>query len=179
MLAGDPTFDHNPSSSESPTEGTHCSYSPFRILSANSRFSDFREGPPMKSKIGRQSRCPPSIPRPPSARGTEMMAVPGRSGQDAQMHTAVRARLKSLGVSSSAIVEDTAQKHSPIGGECGNLIVKLPGTMRGPRRLLMAHLDTVPICVGSRPVRKRRSNRLERFQERPWAPTTARASACS
>jgi tripeptide aminopeptidase len=62
--------------------------------------------------------------------------------------------LKTLGVSSSAIVEDAAQKRSPIGGECGNLIVKLPGTVRGPRRLLMAHLDTVPICVGSRPVRK-------------------------
>lgn len=85
---------------------------------------------------------------------SEMMAVPGRSGQERKMHTAVRARLKSLGVSSSAIVEDAAQKRSPIGGECGNLIVKLPGTARGPRRLLMAHLDTVPICVGSRPVRK-------------------------
>ena len=31
---------------------------------------------------------------------------------------------------------------------------KLPGSVRGPRRLLMAHLDTVPICVGSQPVRK-------------------------
>jgi tripeptide aminopeptidase len=85
---------------------------------------------------------------------SEMMAVPGRSGQERKIHTAVRARLKSLGVSSTAIVEDAAQKRSPIGGECGNLIVKLPGTVRGPRRLLMAHLDTVPICVGSRPVRK-------------------------
>jgi hypothetical protein len=46
---------------------------------------------------------------------SEMMAVPGRSGQERKIHTAVRARLKSLGVSSSAIVEDTAQKRSPIG----------------------------------------------------------------
>jgi tripeptide aminopeptidase len=30
----------------------------------------------------------------------------------------------------------------------------LPGTIRAPRRMLMAHVDTVPICVGSRPVRK-------------------------
>jgi tripeptide aminopeptidase len=51
-------------------------------------------------------------------------------------------------------VEDTAQKRSPYVGDCGNLIVKLPGTVRGPRRLLMAHLDTVPICVGSKPVRR-------------------------
>ena len=35
---------------------------------------------------------------------------------------------------------------------------RLPGTFRGPRRLLMAHLDTVPVCVGARPVR--RGNRI-------------------
>jgi tripeptide aminopeptidase len=33
----------------------------------------------------------------------------------------------------------------------GNLIVCLPGTRKGARRLLMAHLDTVPLCVGSQP----------------------------
>jgi tripeptide aminopeptidase len=85
---------------------------------------------------------------------TELMAVPGRSGQERKIQASVRARLKGLGVSSSAIVEDAVQKRSPLGGDSGNLIVKLPGTLRGPRRLLMAHLDTVPICVGSRPVRK-------------------------
>src|SRR5262249_57706643 len=31
-------------------------------------------------------------------------------------------------------------------------VVRVPGTGRGPRRLLMAHLDTVPLCVGARPV---------------------------
>jgi tripeptide aminopeptidase len=36
----------------------------------------------------------------------------------------------------------------------GNLVLKLPGTVRGPRRMLSAHVDTVPICVGSRPVKK-------------------------
>lgn len=85
---------------------------------------------------------------------SELMAIPGRSGQERKMHTAVRARLKSLGVPAPAIVEDRAQKRSPLGGDSGNLIVKLPGTIRGPRRLLMAHLDTVPLCVGSRPARK-------------------------
>ena len=37
-------------------------------------------------------------------------------------------------------------------GNVGNLIVKLPGTVRGPRRLLMAHMDTVPVCLGAQPV---------------------------
>ncbi|HET6327460.1 MAG TPA: M20/M25/M40 family metallo-hydrolase [Planctomycetaceae bacterium] len=109
----------------------------------------------MKSKIDDPAAALPTINAAAALRlVTEMMAVPGRSGQERQMHAAVRARLKSLGVSSSAIIEDKAQKQSPIGGECGNLIVKLPGTIRGPRRLLMAHLDTVPICIGSRPIRR-------------------------
>src|SRR5204862_4057054 len=43
---------------------------------------------------------------------------------------------------------------TPLGGQVGNLLLKLPGTIRGPRRMLSAHVDTVPICVGSRPVRK-------------------------
>lgn len=34
----------------------------------------------------------------------------------------------------------------------GNLVCKLPGTRRGARRMLMAHVDTVPLCEGVRPV---------------------------
>jgi tripeptide aminopeptidase len=34
------------------------------------------------------------------------------------------------------------------------MVLKLPGTVRAPRRMLSAHVDTVPICVGSRPVRR-------------------------
>jgi tripeptide aminopeptidase len=30
--------------------------------------------------------------------------------------------------------------------------VKLPGTLKGPRRLFMAHMDTVPVCKGAKPV---------------------------
>ncbi len=37
-------------------------------------------------------------------------------------------------------------------GEIGNLIVKIPGTQPGPVTLLSAHVDTVPICVGSQPL---------------------------
>ena len=46
---------------------------------------------------------------------------------------------------------DTAHQRTPTPGEVGNLILKLPGTLRAPRRLLMAHLDTVPVCLGSTP----------------------------
>lgn len=84
----------------------------------------------------------------------ELMAVPGRSGQEATIASVVCEKLTAAGVAESQFTSDTAYCKSPIGGEAGNLIVKLPGTVRGPRRLLMAHLDTVPLCVGSQPVRR-------------------------
>jgi tripeptide aminopeptidase len=84
----------------------------------------------------------------------EMMAIPGKSAQEAQVLDTIRKKLRKAGVPASAITVDAANKKSPLGGEVGNLIVKLPGTMRGPRRLMMAHLDTVPLCVGSQPVKK-------------------------
>ena len=59
-----------------------------------------------------------------------------------------------------AVATDQAFKKSPIGGSIGNLAVRLPGTVKAPRRMLSAHMDTVPICAGARPVRKgRRSSR--------------------
>ncbi len=33
-------------------------------------------------------------------------------------------------------------------------MLRLPGTIRAPRRLLMAHMDTVPLCAGSKPAVK-------------------------
>lgn len=85
---------------------------------------------------------------------TNMMGIPGKSGHEAAIAEFIVSQLKAAGVPDSAISFDTAHKKSHIGGEVGNLIVKLPGTIRGPRRLLMAHMDTVPLCVGSQPVRK-------------------------
>lgn len=82
-----------------------------------------------------------------------MMAIPGKSGHEGRIAEFIVERLKRAGVRGSAIAFDTAHKRSPIGGESGNLIVKLPGTQRGARRLLMGHIDTVPLCVGAQPVR--------------------------
>lgn len=85
---------------------------------------------------------------------TELMSVSGRSGQEGRVAGVIRRVLRKAGVPDSAVSTDSAHRKSPIGGETGNLIVKLPGTVRAPRRLLMAHLDTVPLCVGSQPVRR-------------------------
>ncbi len=84
----------------------------------------------------------------------EMMAIPGSSGDESAIATFIVDHLKEAGVGENAIRFDKAHQRSPHGGSTGNLFVKIPGNVSGPRRLLSAHLDTVPICVGSRPTRK-------------------------
>jgi tripeptide aminopeptidase len=84
----------------------------------------------------------------------EMMGIPGRSGEESAVMEFIRGKLLEAGVSAGALETDDANRRSKFGGEVGNLALKLPGTVRGPRRMLAAHVDTVPICVGSRPVRK-------------------------
>lgn len=82
----------------------------------------------------------------------ELMAIPGPPGKEADVATTITKKLRAAGAPASAIQSDTAHRRTPIKGNTGNLLLKLPGTVRGPRRLLMAHMDTVPLCVGSRPV---------------------------
>ena len=83
-----------------------------------------------------------------------MMAIPGKSGDEQAIARYIIDRLSAAGVPAEAIQVDQAHTKSPHGGHQGNLIVKLPGTRRAPRRLLMGHIDTVPLCVGCEPVQK-------------------------
>src|SRR5689334_20609701 len=84
----------------------------------------------------------------------EMMAIPGRSGEEAIIMDFIRGKLIDAGIPRASVSFDDANRRTPLGGQVGNLVLKLPGTVRRPRRMLSAHLDTVPICVGSRPVKK-------------------------
>ncbi|HEX5445414.1 MAG TPA: M20/M25/M40 family metallo-hydrolase, partial [Pirellulales bacterium] len=79
----------------------------------------------------------------------------GKSGEERHVAEYITRQLRKAGVPASAITSDDANRHTPYHGQVGNLVCTLPGTVRGQRRLLMAHLDTVPLCVGCRPVRKR------------------------
>lgn len=81
----------------------------------------------------------------------ELMAIPGRSGDEEAVASYVRDKLLASGAPADAIKTDNAHVRSPLKGSIGNLILKLPGTVKGARRLLSAHLDTVPICVGCKP----------------------------
>ncbi len=84
----------------------------------------------------------------------DLIAISGGSCQEHDVSTWIQQVLAKAGVPASAVSIDNAHKRSPAGGTTGNLIVKLRGTIKGPRRLLMAHMDTVPLCAGCKPVRE-------------------------
>ncbi len=81
-----------------------------------------------------------------------LMAIPGVSGQERQVLEFVVQQLKTAGADPAMIEIEPPPPNTPVQGEIGSLIFKLPGTIKAPRRLLMAHLDTVPICVGCKPI---------------------------
>lgn len=83
----------------------------------------------------------------------KLMAIPGGSGDEQRVAEFVREQLLAAGADPRHIQTDSANRRTLLKGEIGNLIYKMPGTQRGRRRMFSAHLDTVPICLGSRPVR--------------------------
>jgi tripeptide aminopeptidase len=82
----------------------------------------------------------------------KLLAIPGISGQEAGVARYIAGELRKAGAAAAWIRHDAAQRSSPHGGAVGNLICRLPGTSGGPRRMLVAHMDTVPLCRGVRPV---------------------------
>ncbi|MBL9123387.1 MAG: M20/M25/M40 family metallo-hydrolase [Planctomycetaceae bacterium] len=107
----------------------------------------------------RQALTPPAAPHEPDLAASldlvmRLMAVPGPSGREAKVSQLIASELRRAGVRDEQLQWDNAHQRTLIPGEIGNLVCKLPGTLRGPRRLLMAHIDTVPLCEGSQPVRK-------------------------
>lgn len=110
-----------------------------------------------KSAPTHRTGVPPIDEQAAIERVIQLMAIRGKSCEEGEVVRFITSELKRAGVSDSAISVDRVNQKSPVGGEVGNLIVSLPGTKRGPKRLLMGHLDTVPLCVGSRPILKGRT----------------------
>ncbi len=83
----------------------------------------------------------------------DLLAAKGPSGGEGPVAELVKQKLIAAGCKPQWIKfsgKSRLQKHFTIG----NLIVKIPGTVRAPRIMFSAHLDTVPICQGVIPVRK-------------------------
>ena len=83
------------------------------------------------------------------------LAVEGITGQEKAIGREVAAALAEAGVPRKGIRFDNANERIPLPTETGNLIVTLPGTRSGPRLLFSTHLDTVPLCSGAAPVRRK------------------------
>lgn len=89
----------------------------------------------------------------------ELMAIPGKSGSEAAVARYITRQLRAAGVAAALITTDNVHRRTRVRGDTGNLVLKLPGSRRAPRRLLAGHMDTVPICVGSKPVLRGRTVR--------------------
>jgi rhodanese-related sulfurtransferase len=98
----------------------------------------------------------PAVPTPDAAAARklvlDLLSIPGVSGDEKAIAERIEHHLRSAGCPTSAIHFDKAHTKTPVKGNVGNLIVTFPGTLPGPRRLFMAHMDTVPVCVGAKPV---------------------------
>ncbi|OWK40918.1 M20/M25/M40 family metallo-hydrolase [Fimbriiglobus ruber] len=82
----------------------------------------------------------------------QFLAVPGITGEEAGIAKEIQRALKAAGVPAKAVAFDDAHARIPLPTQTGNLIVKLPGTLKGaPRLLFMTHMDTVPLCAGAKP----------------------------
>jgi len=81
----------------------------------------------------------------------ELTPIQGPSGREQEVMKKIVSILVAAGVPEGCLTFDDANTRCPGGGETGNLIVRIPGTMEGSTTLLSAHTDTVPICVGSDP----------------------------
>ncbi|MCG6156135.1 M20/M25/M40 family metallo-hydrolase [Rubinisphaera margarita] len=81
----------------------------------------------------------------------DLLRIAGGSGQETQVLAAIERKLLDAGLDPTQMRYDEANTRAGFG-EVGNLIVTLPGTISAPRRLLMAHVDTVPLCLGAVPL---------------------------
>ncbi len=86
----------------------------------------------------------------------ELLAIPGSSTHEGKVLEYITTKLRAAGAPAGSIHSDKAHRRSPYGGEAGNLVLRLPGARRSGRRMLVAHVDTVPLCRGGRPRRKGR-----------------------
>jgi tripeptide aminopeptidase len=82
-----------------------------------------------------------------------LMAVPGGSCKETEIAQAVKDELLAAGANPDDIYHDDAHTRTRTPGDIGNLFFKFGQDLPGDPLLLSAHLDTVPVCLGSRPER--------------------------
>jgi tripeptide aminopeptidase len=83
----------------------------------------------------------------------DLLAAVGPSGGEGPVAEVVQQKLIEAGCKPQWI-KLVGKSRLPKGFTIGNLIVKIPGTVKAPRLMFSAHLDTVPICQGVVPIKK-------------------------
>ena len=84
----------------------------------------------------------------------DLLALPGVSGGEQQVADYIKQRLLQAGGNSRSLESDQAHRRTRLNGHRGNLVFRFRGTSRAPRRMLVAHMDTVPICLNAQPIIK-------------------------
>lgn len=80
------------------------------------------------------------------ARLMELLSISAPTGEEKPVSDHLRDAFTRLGVPEASVRIDDAPARISLPCQVGNLIVTLPGTTGGPRRLLSAHMDTVPLA---------------------------------
>jgi tripeptide aminopeptidase len=83
----------------------------------------------------------------------ELLAADGPSGGEGPVAETVKQQLLAAGCDPKWF-RTAGLNRLPKEFTIGNLIVKIPGTVKAPRIMFSAHLDTVPLCRGAVPVKK-------------------------
>ena len=89
----------------------------------------------MPSRPSRSTLAPPPEPDLAAAERLvlELLAIPGKSGEEGRVAAFVAQRLRAAGVPDEQIVFDDAHERTPLRGDTGNLIVKLLAKSPGRR----------------------------------------------
>lgn len=94
----------------------------------------------------------PFDPEPADTFLLELLKIPGLSGSERKVADYICSCLLEAECDPDWIQEDDAHTRIPGDFEMGNLIVKLPGTVPGPRLMFSGHMDTVPLTRGAVPL---------------------------
>tara|TARA_S200000501_G_scaffold378381_1_gene440675 strand:+ start:9003 stop:10193 length:1191 start_codon:yes stop_codon:yes gene_type:complete len=84
----------------------------------------------------------------------KFLSIEGITGQEKNIAKSVEQDLLNAGIPKEYIAYDNADGKIPLPTEVGNLIVKLPGTIKSERIMFSCHMDTVPLCKGAVPLIK-------------------------
>ncbi len=96
---------------------------------------------------------PPSVDREKAIeRLLDLLSISAPTGEEKPVADYLTEALLEAGLPRDSVQVDLAASRIPLPCQTGNLIVSLPGTAPGPRRLLVAHMDTVPLAKNAEPV---------------------------